>query len=429
MINRFDRSDILWQRASEIIPLASQTFSKSHQQWVRGAAPLFLSSGSGCRVTDPDGNVYIDYLQGLMTNILGYADQDVDNAVRRQLERGVSFSLPTSLEADLAERLVEDIPCAEMVRFGKNGSDATTASIRLARAHTGRDRIAACGYHGWHDWYIGTTTRSAGVPEAIRNLSDTFAVGDLEQLADHLTRHSDAYAAVILEPAGTAMPDPTFLPALRALCDREGVLLIFDEIVTGFRMGPGGAQEYYGVTPDLACFGKAMANGLPISAVVGRREIMMGMEEIFFSGTYGGEALSLAAAIATLDKLKAEKVASRLWTLGETLMARSNDVIGAAGLGDFLAFSGDGWWPRLRIEDPPVDQLLLVSLLRQEFIAAGLILASSYNLCLPHEDDKVQDETMECLAAALSEVCRHLESPNPEAALRGARVQPTFSVR
>jgi glutamate-1-semialdehyde 2,1-aminomutase len=429
VISRFERSDTLWQRASQTIPLASQTFSKSHQQWVRGAAPLFLSSGRGCRVTDPDGNIYIDYLQGLMTNILGYVDPDVDAAVRRQLELGVSFSLPTSLEADLAERLVEDIPCAEMVRFGKNGSDATTAAIRLARAHTGRDRIALCGYHGWHDWYIGTTTRSAGVPDAIRTMSDTFAFGDVEALADHIVRNGGSHAAVILEPAGAAVPDPTFLPALRALCDREGVLLIFDEIVTGFRMGPGGAQEHYGVTPDLACFGKAMANGLPISAVVGRREVMIGMEDIFFSGTYGGEALSLAAAIATLDKLKAEKVAPRLWALGETLMARSNDAVAATGLGEILAFSGDGWWPRLRIENPPVDQILLISLLRQEFIAAGLILASSYNLCLPHEDDNVQDETIERLIAALSEVRRHLDSPGPEAALRGARVQPTFSVR
>ena len=426
---RFDRSNQLFARAEETIPLASQTFSKSHQQWVRGASPLFLDWGRGCRVGDPDGNVYIDYLQGLMANVLGYCDPDVDAAIRVQLERGMSFSLPTTLEAELAERLVHDIPCAEMVRYGKNGSDATSAAIRLARAHTGRDKVALSGYHGWHDWYIGTTSRHLGVPAAVRGLSTSFPFNDADALAALLEREPDAYAAAILEPAGVEAPAPGFLERVRALTERHGVLLIYDEIVTGFRIHAGGAQAHYGVVPDLAAFGKAMANGMPISAVVGRRDIMAKMEDIFFSGTFGGEALSIAAAIATVDKLKRENAVERLWRRGEALIAASNALFDKRGFGGVLRFGAQGWWPRLFISHPPVEARLMTSLLRQEFVAAGLLLASSYNLCLAHDGDNVMNGTLAALDQALTRVREHLDTPDPAAELKGALVQPTFAVR
>ena len=426
---RFDRSNQMFSRALETIPLASQTFSKSHQQWVRGAAPLFLESGLGCRVRDCDGNVYIDYLQGLMSNVLGYRDPDVDEAVRHQLENGISFSLATTLEAELAERLVRLIPCAEMVRFGKNGSDATTAAVRLARAHTGRDKVAVCGYHGWHDWYIGTTSRKLGVPAAVQALSVAFSTNDADALETLLDAEPDAFAAVVLEPAGVAPPAPGFLQRLRAVTERHGVLLIFDEIVTGFRVAMGGAQAHYGVTPDLAAFGKAMANGMPISAVVGRAEIMKRMEDIFFSATFGGETLSIAAAIATLDKLEREGVAERLRARGEALIAASNAIFARHGLDSVLKFIGDGWWPRLFVDEPPVDRILLTSLLRQEFVAEGLLLASSYNLCLAHDTDPVMAETLDALDRAIATVCDHLDARDPAARLHGEPIQPTFAVR
>ncbi len=425
----FDRSNQLFTRASASIPLASQTFSKSHQQWVRGAAPLFLEKGSGCRVTDPDGNVYIDYLQGLMANILGYGDSDVDAAIRNQLESGVGFSLPSILESELAERLIRDIPCAEMIRYGKNGSDATTAAIRVARAYTGREKVAICGYHGWHDWSIGTTSRHAGVPESTRALSATFPFNDADALANILKNDPRGYAAVILEPSGTRPPTAGFLEELRRLTYQYGVLLIYDEIVTGFRMHIGGAQAYYGIAPDLAAFGKAMANGMPISAVVGRRDIMMKMEEVFFSGTFGGETLSIAAAIATIDKLHRENVIPRLWERGGRLITESNEVFAKRGFGGVISFGNDGWWPRLSVANPPVAESLMISLLRQEFVAAGLLLASSYNLCLPHDTESVMAETLSALDLALGNVRGHLDSSDPAARLRGYPVQPTFSVR
>ncbi len=425
----FERSNELFVAAQKRIPLASQTFSKSHQQWVRGAAPLFLVSGKGCRVIDPDGNTYIDYVQGLMPNVLGYGDPDVDAAIRDQLDRGMSFSLPTALELELAEKLSRLIPSAEMVRYGKNGSDATSAAIRLARAHTGRDKIAICGYHGWHDWYIGTTTRNLGVPKSVSALSTTFPYNDVDALETLIKSEPEAYAAVILEPAGAKQPQPGFLERLRGLTEKFGIVLIFDEIVTGFRMHLGGAQARYGVTPDLACFGKAIANGMPISAVVGRREIMRRMEDIFFSGTFGGEALSIAAAIATINKLERENVVERLWRRGESLIAESNQIFAKYDLGATLKFGGEGWWPRLSVNDPPVDTNLMVSLLRQEFVSEGLLLGVSYNLSLSHDTAPVMRETLDALDRAIALVRQYLDSPNPAGHLRGELVQPTFAVR
>ena len=321
MTRDFDKSRAAQDRALRTIPLASQTFSKAAMSTVEGAAPLFLDRGAGARVWDLDGNEYIDYVLGLLPVVLGYCDPDVDDAIRAQLDRGISFSLATELEAELAEKLCELIPCAEMVRFGKNGSDATTAAIRLARAYTRREKVAVCGYHGWHDWYIGTTTRHFGVPAAVRELSAGFAFNDADALETMLQSEPDGFAAVIVEPMTLQAPAPGFLERLRSLCDEYGVLLVYDEIITGFRLHLGGAQAYFGVVPDLAAFGKAMGNGMPISAIVGRRQYMTLMEEIFFSGTFGGEALSLAASIVTIDKLRREGAVAKFADTGARLKA------------------------------------------------------------------------------------------------------------
>lgn len=427
--DRYARSNEFFERASAVIPLASQTFSKSFQQWVKGAAPLFLSAGHGCRVTDVDGNSYIDFVLGLLPIVLGYGDPDVDNAIRTQLYDGITFSLAHPKEAELAERLVRIIPCAEMVRFGKNGSDATTGAIRLARAHTGRDKVAICGYHGWHDWYIGTTTRRVGVPKSVQALSATFPYNDADALEALFKKEPDAYAAIILEAGGAQVPAAGFLERVRELATKYGVVLIFDEIITGFRMHMGGAQAHYGVTPDLACFGKAMANGMPISALVGRAPIMKKMEDIFFSTTFGGEVLSIAAAIATLDKLEREKVVPRLWRRGEMLRDAANAALRQRGLGEIVSFGGEGWWPRIKFGELPVDKDLIVSLLRQEFCANGLLLGASFNLCLAHDQNEVAAETITAIDSAAGTVRDALDSPDPAAHLRGAPIQPTFSVR
>lgn len=430
MARRFDKTAALYRRALATIPLASQTFSKSAMATVEGAAPLFLERGGGARVWDVDGNAYIDYVLGLLPVVLGYRDPDVDAAIRAQLDKGISFSLATALEAELAERLVDLIPCAEMVRFGKNGSDATTAAIRLARAHTGRDKIAVCGYHGWHDWYIGTTARHLGVPQAVRDLSVTFPFNDAGALETLLKRQPDGFAAVILEPVGLEAPKPGFLQGLRALCDRYGVVLVFDEIITGFRIHLGGAQAVYGVTPDLASFGKAMGNGMPISAIVGRRDIMMRMNDIFFSGTFGGETLSLAASIATVDKLKRADGPAKVAAMGARLKKGVGGVIDSNGLAQELVVKGGDWWPGvLATGKGRADAALVSSLLKQELIEAGVLMGATFNLCLAHGADGIIDETLAAWQLAAGKLAEALASNDPAACLRGKRMQPVFQVR
>jgi len=215
--------------------------------------------------------------------------------VRAQLDNGVIFSLPTELELQVAELLVELVPSAERVRFGKNGSDATAGAVRVARTFTGHDRVAVCGYHGWRDWYIGSTARNKGVPEGTRSMTHRFDYNNLESLERLFREHPGEFAPVVMEPMNVA-------EATR----RHGVVLVFDELITGFRFADGGAQELFGVTPNLTTLGKGIANGDPLSAVVGRADIMALMEEVFFSFTGGGEALSLAAAVAAITKLKRE---------------------------------------------------------------------------------------------------------------------------
>src|SRR5437016_1080385 len=255
-------------RASKVIPSCTQTFSKGHTQFVQGVAPIFLERGRGSHVWDVDGNEYIDYVMALCPIVLGYDDPDVVAAVQRQLADGVTFSLAHPLEVEVAEALAKIVPCAEMVRFGKNGSDATSGSVRAARAYTGRDVIACCGYHGWQDWYIGTTTRRRGVPEAVCELTRTFTYNDLGSLERIFAEHRGRVAAVILEPVGVVEPEREFLQRVASVTHANGAVLIFDEIVTGFRLALGGAQERFGVTPDLAFLGQAMAIGYPPRTVL-----------------------------------------------------------------------------------------------------------------------------------------------------------------
>ena len=423
----FSLSDDLYRKTLQSIPLATQTHSKSALNFPKGASPNFFNRGAGAIVWDIDGNRYVDYVLGLLPIVLGYQDPDVDKAIRTQLEKGIIFSLATELEADLAERLLELIPCADMVRFGKNGSDVTAAAIRLARAHTGRDRVAVCGYHGWHDWYIGTTTRNLGVPEAVQSLSSQFKYNDVNSLESLLSNDPDGFAAIILEPAGMEDPRSGFLKEVRELANFYGSVLIFDEIITGFRIDLGGAQKVYGVTPDLACFGKAMANGMPIAALVGQAEIMTHMEKIFFSTTFGGEALSLAAAIATIDKLKATDATKRMRTLGASLKSMASEVLNSLNLTTRFNVEGPDWRPVVSSRDK--YPILATSLLRQELIENGIFMGSAFNLCLAHDDDQVFANTKSAWEQAMYSVAKALSSSNPTDWMRGELIQPVFQVR
>ena len=429
MQNRYSRSEEMLRRAEKTIPLGSQTFSKSKTQYPFGVSPYFIQRGQGSHVWDVDENEYIDFINSLAAVTLGYNDPDVTTAVRNQLDDGVIFSLPHPLEFQVAEKIVEMVPCAEMVRFGKNGSDATSGAIRLARAHTGRDRVAVCGYHGWQDWYIGSTARNRGVPQATRELTHMFTYNDIDSLHALFRQWPEQIAAVILEPMNIAEPKDGFLEKVQDLARKNGALLVFDETITGFRFAPGGAQELLGVTPDLATFGKGLANGYPISAVAGRAEYMHLMEEIFFSFTFGGETLSLAAALATMNKLQQQPVVETLRTQGSKMIAGTRERIARHRIGHIIATAGNPVWTFLLMQDAaPYSQWQIKTLFMQEMLARGILTLGTHNMSYAHSDADiartltVYDEVFPLLKEAVDS--RRLESM-----LRCVPLQPLFKVR
>jgi glutamate-1-semialdehyde aminotransferase/spore coat polysaccharide biosynthesis protein SpsF (cytidylyltransferase family) len=417
------------ERAKKVIPGCAQTFSKGYTQYVQGVAPIFLERGKGCRVWDVDGNEYIDYVQGLLPNILGYAHEEVNAAAAAQLAEGHSFSLPHPLEVQLAERLTRLIPCAEMVRFGKNGSDATSGAVRAARAFTKRERIACCGYHGWQDWYIGSTTRHAGVPKAVRDLTHPFPYNDLASLEKLLEEHPDEFAAVIMEPVNFVEPAHGFLEGVKHLAHRHGALLIFDEICVGFHFGLGGAQKLYGVTPDMACFGKAMGNGFPISCILGRADVMHTFEEIFYSFTFAGEVASMAAAMKVLDILEQTDALASLESNGRTLQDAVNAMAKEAGLGQRIRAVGRPQWSLLKFFDQNgVDSPLLRNLFQQEVVKRGILFLASHNVTAAHETTAIH-QTLEAYAEVFKTLSTWATDANPALFLEGPMTQPVFRVR
>ncbi len=404
---RFDRSMAWLARARRVVPGASQTLSKGPSMFVEGAYPVFLERGRGCRVWDVDGNEYVDYVLGLASITLGYAYPAVTEAVARQLERGSIFSLPHPLEVEVAERLRDLVPCAERVRFLKTGSEADAAAVRVARAATGRDVIVYSGYAGWHEWYAVTTPRSKGIPKDLARLIAPFDYNDLGSLERALDEHHGRVAAVVMEPVLLDAPAPGFLAGVKAAAHRHGALLIFDEIVSGFRWAVGGAQEYFGVVPDLATFGKGMANGLPLAAVVGRADLMSEFEEIFVSSTFGGDALALAACLATLDEYAARPVIDHLWRMGRRF--QEGFAAAAARRGVPARCIGYPVHPKIVFDrGSPETQRLLMSLFLQETARRGVIFHfAGFNVSFSHGEDDV-DQTLEACEDALGIVAQAL---------------------
>jgi len=423
MTPRHPRSEQLWARAERVIPSGTQTLSKAPSQFVRGVYPKYLVRGSGCRVTDADGHTYIDYPMALGAVLLGHAHPKVVAAVERQMRAGSLFTLMHPLEVEVAERLCEIVPCAEMARFVKNGSDATEAAIRIARAHTGRERVAYCGYHGWHDWFAGTTPRPAGVPPALAALARPFEYNRPETLAALLDEHPGEYAAVILEQPGVE-PVDGFLGAVRDLAHRHGAVFVMDEIVTGLRYAPGGAQERYGVTPDLACFGKALGNGLPIAAVLGARPLMQELERVFVSMTYGGDALALAAASAVLETIACEPVIPHVWAMGERWLAGARRAVADSG----LAIRVGGTPPRSHFEfddQGGYEARAIRSLLLQECVKRGVLFGVPVFTSWSHQAEDI-DETIAALGEALGVVADAVRTGTLDARMEGQMVEPVF---
>ncbi len=421
------RSNEIYELAKKIIPAGTQTYSKGVTQFVEGFSPKYLDHGKGAYVWDVDGNKYLDYIMGCHPLVLGYSDPDVNAAVVKQLEKGSIFSLMNELEVSVSELLIDIIPCAEMVRFGKNGADATTAGVRVARAITGRDHIAYCGYHGWHDWYIANTDLNSGIPDFNKKLAHSFSYNNLDSLEKVFKEYPDQVAIVIMEPLTVLKPKNNFLHEVQKMAKHYGAILMFDEIITGFRFSLGGAQDLLGVTPDLSSFAKGISNGIPLSALVGKKEYMEALDKTFFSFTYGGDCIGLSAAEACIPKLQRENVPDHLWKVGKVLKDGFNQLAATHNLEEFMqcigypcrsiiSFNGRGKY----------NELELKSILQQELVRRGVLWTGYHALSWTHTSKEINltldayDESMSVVKNIMTKGMRIRDY------IEGSTIKPVF---
>jgi len=416
-------SDKLYERALKIMTPVTQTLAKGPGQFVKGIAPKYLTKGKGSHVWDVDGNEYLDYNMGIGPISLGYCYDKVDDAIIEQLKDGITFSLMHNSEVELAELVREIIPNAESIRISKTGADVCSAAVRVARAFTGRKKVLCCGYHGWHDWYIGVTSRNKGIPEETSNLSYTFNYNDIDSVKEAL---DEDVACVILEPFVFEEPKNNFLYELQKVCRANGTLLIFDEMWTGFRISLGGAQEYFDVKPDLAVYSKAFANGMPISLLTGRKDVVeLFNNEVFFFTTFGGEALSIAAAIATIKEMKEKNVQAYLAKQGKKLKDGYNKIAFELGISNYTKCSGYDCRTIVTFDASAGDPLLLKSLVQQEMIKRGILWGGFHNMCFSHTDEDIE-YTLKAYADVLPILKKAIEENNVKDLLKGESVEAVF---
>lgn len=415
-------SDKLYKEALGLIPSVTQTLAKGPGQYIKGIAPKYLKKGKGAHVWDVDGNEYIDFNMGIGPLSLGYAYPEVDNAIIEQLKDGITFSLMHPLEVEVAQMLHRIIPNAESIRYSKSGADVTSAAIRVARAFTGRNKVLCCGYHGWHDWYIATTDRSRGIPQEVKDLTYTFNYNDIQSVIDSM---DDDVACVILEPVVFETPRDNFLQKLYDICRANGSLLIFDEMWTGFRLALGGAQEYFKIRADLACYSKAVANGMPISILTGRKDIMSLFEkDVFFYTTFGGEALSLAAVKATVKVLEEKNVPAYLDRQGGRIKAGYNSIAEEFGM-KYTKCMGYNCRTILTFDASAGNPLEMKSLVQQELIKRGILWGGFHNMSFSHTDEDVE-YTLKAYREVLQILQRAAEENNIKGYLKGEAVEPVF---
>jgi glutamate-1-semialdehyde 2,1-aminomutase len=427
-----DQRDPLRERLHSVIPGGAHTYAKGDDQFPANA-PVALVHGDGCRVWDADGNEFVEFGSGLRAVTLGHAYPRVIDAVRGALADGTNFVRPTVVELECAEQLASMVG-ADMVKFTKDGSTATTAAVKLARAYTSRDRIALCADHpffSYDDWFFATTQMTAGIPSGVSALSSTFRYNDMLSLERLFEEHPGEIAVVVLEPEKNDPPADGFLQHVRELCDREGAVLVFDEMITGFRWHNGGAQALYGVTPDLSTFGKGLANGFAVSALVGRREIMElgGLEHdrervFLLSTTHGAETPSLAAAMATMSTYEDEDVVGRLHETGRRLRAGCEEAARAAGVTERFRIIGRDCNLVFETRGPdgqPSQEYRTLFL--QELVRRG-VLAPSFVVNFSHDDAAI-DETIEAVAEALT-VYRKALDDGVNRYLDGPSIKPVY---
>ncbi|MGE5315853.1 MAG: aspartate aminotransferase family protein [Acidobacteriota bacterium] len=394
-------SDQLYEKALRLIPWGTQTNAKRPIPFFGETQPKFIERGKGCRLWDMEGKEYIDFRLALGPVTLGYCYDEVDDAVRAQMQKGVLFSMASPLEAELAELITQIVPNAEMCRFMKTGEDANLSNIRIARAATKREMILMSGYHGYPDWFATEDSPNNGVPEFMKDYVKVIPWGDCEEAERLVKLYGDRIACIIATPYDFNSTDTSgaYIRMLRALTREHGILLVMDEVLTGFRLALGGAQEFFGVDADLASYAKAVANGYPLSTYVGKREYMQSLDRFKMTTTYAGETLSIAAAIATLTIMKREPVHEHIGTMGRLLMSRFDEIARECGVEGKAAGLPCGSWLLFATPDAAYNARLDY-LWQRELYREGVFTNSRWFISYSHRQSDI-DEAAEKARTAL----------------------------
>jgi glutamate-1-semialdehyde 2,1-aminomutase len=431
MITNFKKSNELRKIASQLIPGGAHTYSKGDDQFPQ-LSPHSIVSGKGARIIDVDGNEFVDWGMGLTSVLLGHAYEPIVDVIKKELDNGVNFIRPSFIEAEIAEQICGQIPSAQMVKFAKNGSNATTSAVKLARAYTGNEIVLRCfdqPFFSIDDWFIGNTDISSGVTQGSKDKTKNFKYNNIESLKDTISLYKEnGIACVIMEPAATEEPKEGYLQAVRDLCTKEDIVLIFDEVVSGFRFHPKGAQYLYGVTPDLSTFGKTMANGYSISALVGKKEIMElgGLEHekervFLLSTTYGGETHHLRAAQKTIEILNSNdyEVTKYVWSVGKQIKDNYNKIVAELNLEKYTSMQGIDCRPYFYFKDN-----YMRTLFAQEMIKYG-VMVQAIMPSFSHGTSEI-NQTIEAFEKSLKILSYAIESNKVKELLVGDPVKPVF---
>jgi glutamate-1-semialdehyde 2,1-aminomutase len=428
----------LYQKALQLVPGGTHLYGKRSEFHASGVWPAYVARAEGGHFWDVDGNEFIDYNLGAGPVMLGHAFPPVIEAVQRQLPLGQLYATSSPLELELARLIIELVPCAEMVRYARSGGEACAVAVRIARSYSRRDKVLFCGYHGWHDWYISANLADSetlndhlrpgidplGVPAALAGTAMPFEYNDIDSLKAALDANRGEVACIIIEPARTFQPENGYLHKVRDIADEYGVVLIFDETVTGFRYSRGGAQEHFGVTPDMGVFGKAIGNGFPLTCVAGKGDVMMACKDSFISSCFWGETTSLAAGVAAVTFIRDNPVIEHIWSIGQGIV----DGVDAAAkeLGISMRFPGKPCNASVRFDiDDPALAKGISTLWEQELLRRGICADGMFYICYSHTREDVE-RTVEAGTEALQVVKRAIDAGDASGYMRSAETEVGF---
>lgn len=419
----------------ELIPGGAHTYSKGKDQFPSNA-PKVIERGDGAYIWDVESNKYLSWCMGLFSVVLGHAYKPVIEKVIEQLYKGANFQRPGIQELEYAQMINKMVPCAEMVKFGKNGSTATTAAIKLSRAYNNKYKVAICAQHPFYsydDWFISSTPCKIGIPEAHQDQTVKFNYNDIESVRKILVEQGDQITALIMEPLKFEEPKDNFLHKVKELCHEFNVVFILDEMITGFRFPLGGAQKYYDIKPDLTTFGKALGNGFSIAFLAGKREIMElggideGRQKVFLvSTTHGAELHAIAASMATIEEIEKHNVIDHIWGVGEALINKVTTLINEHDLQDYIAISGHPYLPLMTFKDHNKEDCLgYKTLIMQELIKEGILFQGFFVASFMHKDNEVTD-TLKAMDKAFIVYKQALDAKNYRSLLVGPVIKPVF---